>query len=95
MKKIIIAIAAVLSITACDLDLFPSDAVSAGSMKDPANSSVVTDGTYGLFKAILMYEGTVYSANSYVRHFFQMAEFRADNCCLSDMTTDPLCTALR
>lgn len=95
MKKIILALAVALSITSCDLDLFPSDAVSAGSMKDPANSSVVTDGTYGLFKAILMFDGMVYSANSYVRHFFQMAEFRADNCCLSDMTPDPLCTALR
>lgn len=95
MKKILLVLATAFAVASCDLDLFPSDAVSTDSMKDPANSSVVTEGTYAMFKSILMYEGTVYSANSYVRHFFQMAEFRADNCCLSDMTPDPLCTALR
>ncbi len=95
MKKILLVLGAALVMSSCNLDKFPSDAVSSESMSDPANSAVVTDGTYALFKAILMYDGTVYSANSYVRHYFQMAEFRGDNICLSDMTPDPLCNATR
>lgn len=95
MKQLLLILSAALLVVACDLEKFPSDAVSADSMSDPNNSSVVTDGTYALFKAILMYDGTVYSANSYVRHFFQMAEFRGDNFSLSDMTPDPLCNAVR
>lgn len=95
MKKILTILGAALVLASCNLDKFPSDAVSSDSMSDPSNSAVVTDGTYALFKAILMYDGTVYSANSYVRHYFQMAEFRGDNICLSDMTPDPLCNATR
>lgn len=95
MKKILTILGAALVLASCNLDKFPSDAVSSESMSDPSNSAVVTDGTYALFKAILMYDGTVYSANSYVRHYFQMAEFRGDNICLSDMTPDPLCNATR
>ncbi|MDE6870921.1 MAG: RagB/SusD family nutrient uptake outer membrane protein [Bacteroidales bacterium] len=95
MKKILLTVGTAFALASCNLDKFPSDAVSSESMSDPENSSVVTDGTYALFKAILMYDGTVYSANSYVRHYFQMAEFRGDNICLSDMTPDPLCNATR
>ena len=94
MKKIVYLLASLLIVAACDLEKFPSDALSAESMKDPANSSTVTDGTYGMFKAILMYNGQDYSANSYVRHFYQMAEFRGDNIVLCAKTTDPLNNAV-
>lgn len=94
MKKILYLIAAILIVASCNLEKFPSDALSADSMSDPANSGVVTDGTYGMFKAILMYNGMDYSANSYVRHFFQMAEFRGDNIVLCAKTTDPLNNAV-
>ena len=79
---------------ACNLEKFPSDALSTDSMKDPGNASTVTDGTYAMFKAILMYNDIDYSANSYVRHFFQMAEFRGDNIVLCAKTTDPLNDAI-
>ena len=94
MKKILYLLASLLFVAACDLEKFPSDALSAESMKDPANSGTVTDGTYAMFKAILMYNGMDYSANSYVRHFFQMAEFRGDNIVLCAKTTDPLNNAV-
>lgn len=94
MKKIFGILAAALAIAACDLEKYPSDSISADSMSDPANASVVTDGTYAMFKAILSYDGMVYSANSYVRHYFQMAEFRGDNVTLCAYTTDPLNSAL-
>lgn len=94
MKKILYILSSVLLLAACDLEKFPSDALSAESMKNPENSSTVTDGTYAMFKAILMYKGQDYSANSYVRHFFQMAEFRGDNIVLCAKTTDPLNNAV-
>ena len=94
MKKILYMLGALLAAVSCNLDKFPSDALSSESMKDPSNSTVVTDGTYAMFKAILMYDGMVYSANSYVRHYFQMAEFRGDNITLCGYTTDPLNSAI-
>lgn len=94
MKKIFYLLSTILLIAACDLEKYPSDALSADSMKDPSNSGTVTDGTYAMFKAILMYNGMDYSANSYVRHFYQMAEFRGDNIVLCAKTTDPLNNAV-
>lgn len=94
MKTIIPTILVVLAVASCDLEKYPSYSISAASMSDPANASTVTDGTYAMFKAILMYDGMVYSANSYVRHFFQMAEFRGDNITLCAYTTDPLNSAI-
>ncbi|MBP5719906.1 MAG: RagB/SusD family nutrient uptake outer membrane protein [Bacteroidales bacterium] len=94
MKKIFAILSLVAAVAACDLEKFPSDSISADSMSDPANAAVVTDGTYAMFKAILMYDGMVYSANSYVRHFFQMAEFRGDNITLCAYTPDPLNSAI-
>lgn len=94
MKKLIYILSAIAVLSSCNLDKFPSDSISADSMSDPSNSAVVTDGTYAMFKAILNFDGMVYSANSYVRHFFQMAEFRGDNMTLCAYTTDPLNSAI-
>ena len=94
MKKIAYILCGLALAVSCNLDKFPSDAISAESMSNPENSTVVTDGTYAMFKSILMYDGMVYSANSYVRHYFQMAEFRGDNIALCAYTTDPLNSAI-
>lgn len=94
MKRLAYIIGLMAIVAGCNLDKFPSDSISAESMSDPNNASVVTDGTYAMFKSILMYDGMVYSANSYVRHYFQMAEFRGDNISLCAHTTDPLNEAI-
>ncbi len=94
MKKIAFILASILLAGACNLEKYPSDALSAESMKNPENSGTVTDGTYAMFKSILMFHDQDYSANSYVRHFFQMAEFRGDNIVLCAKTTDPLNKAI-
>ncbi len=94
MKKTLPIFLTLLLAVSCNLEKFPSDSISADSMADPANSAVVSDGTYAMYKAILMYDGMVYSANSYVRHYFQMAEFRGDNVTLCAYTPDPLNSAL-
>ena len=54
------------------------------------------DGCYSLLKDEVEFLGYS-SGNSFVRHYFQMSEFPADNTCLSSHTTDPLyeATALK
>lgn len=80
-----------LSVTSCNLDFFPSDAITSEQLAaDPSGSVYSTDGNYSMFKDILEYRGTTYSGNSYIRHYFQMTEFQSDNICLSGRTTDPI-----
>lgn len=80
-----------LSITSCDLNFFPSDAITSDQLSaDPSGATYSTDGNYSMFKDILEYKGTTYGGNSYIRHYFQMTEFQSDNICLSGRTTDPL-----
>lgn len=82
-----------LTFTSCDLDYFPSDAMTPDQLKsDPGGALYATDGNYAMFKDRLAYRGesSGYSGNSYVRHFFQMSEFPSDNITLAGRTSDPL-----
>lgn len=94
MKKILaIAIGCLIGFTSCELDFFPTDAMTPDQLKsDPGGALYATDGNYSMFKDRLPYRGETsgYSGNSYVRHFFQMAEFPSDNICLAGRTSDPL-----
>lgn len=91
MKKIIIYLIAAIALTSCDLDFFPSDAMTPEQLsKDPGGAVYITDGNYSMFKDEYEYKGFYASGNSYIRHFMQMAEFPSDNICLSGRTTDVL-----
>lgn len=91
MKKIIPILFLPLLLAACELDYYPTNAMTSGQLADnPASAVYSTDGNYSMFKDHLEYKGTVYTGNSYVRHFFQMAEFHGDNVTLSHKTEDPL-----
>ena len=92
MKKLFfILITAPFLFSSCDLDTFPNDELTPEDLSNVAEGAIfATDGNYAMFKDILEFDGNVYSANSYVRHFFQMAEFPGDNICLSGRTSDPL-----
>ena len=80
-----------LGFSSCNLDYFPSDELNAGVMfSDESGAASVVDGCYTMFKEEYDYVDPYPSGNSYVRHFFQMAEFPADNTCLSGRTTDNL-----
>ena len=80
-----------LGFSSCNLDYFPSDELNAGVMfSDESGAASVVDGCYTMFKEEYDYVYPYPSGNSYVRHFFQMAEFPADNTCLSGRTTDNL-----
>lgn len=95
MNKIslIFFVGLLLMFTSCDLDYFPSDAMTPDQLKsDPGGALYATDGNYAMFKDRLAYRGesSGYSGNSYVRHYFQMAEFPSDNITLAGRTSDPL-----
>lgn len=72
----------------CDLDYYPSDEQSTDIIIRDANAMII-DGCYSLLKDEVEYLGYP-SGNTYCRHYFQMAEFPADNICLSGRSTDPL-----
>ena len=72
----------------CNLDYYPSDEQSTDVIMRDAKSMII-DGCYSVMKDEVEYLGYP-SGNTYCRHYFQMAEFPADNICLSGRSTDPL-----
>ena len=95
MKKILIFSIFALGTVSCSLDYSPSDAMTSNQIKnEPAAAVYATDGTYSMFKDCVEYNGTADTRSYYVRHFFQMSEFRGDNVCLSGRTEDPLYEAI-
>lgn len=92
MKKLfLILITIPFLFSSCDLDTFPNDELTPEDLGEVAEGAIfATDGNYAMFKDVLEFDGNIYTGNSYVRHFFQMAEFPGDNICLSGRTSDPL-----
>ena len=83
-----------ISLSSCSLDYFPSDELNSDVLlQDPAGAEYIMDGCYALLKDEVEYLGYA-SGNTYVRHYTQLAEFPADNCCLSSKTEDPLYQAM-
>ena len=88
---------AVATLASCDLNFFPSDELNSDALlQDEAGAEYIMDGCYSLLKDEVEFLGYS-SGNTFVRHFFQLSEFPADNCNLSSHTTDPLyeATALK
>ena len=77
-----------LGFAGCKMDYYPSDEQSSDVIIKESSSTIM-DGCYSLLKDEIEYLGWP-SGNSYCRHYFQMAEFPADNICLSGKSTDPL-----
>lgn len=94
MKKFNILLFGILMLfafTSCNLDYYPSDGMTTTQLaKDSNGVAYMTDGNYSLFKDEFATSWSYQSGNSYVRHYFQMAEYPSDNICLSGRTTDPL-----
>ena len=78
----------VLGFSSCDLNYYPSDEQSSDVIIKESSATIM-DGCYALLKDEVEYLGWP-SGNTYCRHWFQMAEFPADNICLSGKSTDPL-----
>lgn len=90
MKRYIILIFAALASVSCNLDYFPYDKVSSGSMQNVSSAATATDGNYALFKAPVEYSGFYTVGNTYIRHYMLMAEMKSDNVLMSAKSTDPL-----
>ena len=85
------ALAVVLGFSSCKLDSFPSDELNSSTlMSMESGAQGIVDGCYAMLKDEYAYVDPYPSGNTYVRHYFQMAEFPADNTCLSGHTTDQL-----
>lgn len=88
----LVALSLVLSLgfSSCNLDYFPSDELNSDLLlQDAKGAEYIMDGCYALMKDEVEFLGYA-SGNTYLRHYFQLAEFPADNICLSSHTTDPL-----
>jgi len=82
---------AVAGLVSCNLSLTPHDGMTKEELaKYPEGAMYATNGNYAMMKDILDYKGVNDLRNTYVRHYFQMAEFPGDNICLSGSTTDHL-----
>ena len=83
-----VALGMMLGLASCNMDFYPSDEQSTDVIMKEASGTII-DGCYSLLKDEVEYLGWP-SGNTYCRHWFQMAEFPADNICLSGRSTDPL-----
>ncbi len=83
-----VALGMMLGFSSCDLSYYPSDEQSSDIIMQEA-SDMIMDGCYAVLKDEVEYLGYP-SGNTYCRHWFQLAEFPADNICLSGRSTDPL-----
>ena len=96
MKKILILGFALIAAVSCNMDFYRSDTMTSNMLaENPGAAVYTTDGIYSLFKDTEEYRGKSIDGCEYVRHFFQMTEFRGDNVCLSGETSDPLCQEIR
>ena len=98
MKKIFLIALAALALSACNLDLYRSDAITAEELaQDPNAPLYTTNGIYTLFQDRIAYKGQSggESGNYYVRHYFQLSELRGDNVTVSGITEDPFINPYR
>ncbi len=87
---LIAALGLVFGLNSCNLDVFPSDELNGELLlQDAKGAEYIMDGCYALLKDEIDFLGYA-SGNTYIRHYFQLAEFPGDNICLSSHTTDPL-----
>ena len=85
-----VALGLMLGFSSCNLDTFPSDELNSDLLlQDAKGAEYIMDGCYAVLKDEVDFLGYA-SGNCYVRHYFQLSEFPADNICLSAHTTDPL-----
>lgn len=96
MKKLVLLGFTIITAVACNMDFYRSDVMTSNMLaENPGAAVYTTDGIYSLFKDSEEYRGKTIDGCEYVRHYFQMTEFRGDNVCLSGETSDPLCQEIR
>ncbi len=88
---IIIGLAVVFNSCIKDLEIYPSDQISSGSLAESTDGVVnVTNGNYALFKDGVEFQGFTDANNCYLRQYFQLSDFAADDIVCGQKTEDPL-----
>ncbi len=73
------------------MDVFPTDQITTGSIPNTADGIInVTNGNYAMFKDVLVFNGFKDDNNCYLRQYFQMSDFAADDIVCGQKTEDPL-----
>ncbi len=92
MKKLIYLIIIIGTITSCvKMDFSPSDSLTTDILEqNPDGMKLITDGNYSLFKDGIEFNGIVDDNNNYLRQYFQMSDFAADDIVCGQVTEDPL-----
>ena len=82
----------VLFSSACaKMDFAPTDQISTETLKLTSDGLInATNGNYSLFKDGAEFNGVVDDNNCYVRQYFQMSDFAADDIVCGQKTEDPL-----
>ncbi len=74
-----------------DMDVFPADQLTTGSISNSSDGILnVTNGNYALLKDGAEFNGIVDDNNCYLRQYFQMSDFAADDIVCGQKTEDPL-----
>ena len=73
------------------MDVYPSDKINTGTLGNSTDGIMnVTNGNYALFKDQVVFNGFIDDNNQYLRQYFQMADFAADDIVCGQKTEDPL-----
>jgi tetratricopeptide (TPR) repeat protein len=95
MKFKLYIAAALLTLSACDLQVDPFDGVTKENLPTVPNAlKYATDGAYSLMKDQLPYKGAQDFRSTYARNVHMMLEYSSDNVTLSGTTEDPLFYAI-
>jgi tetratricopeptide (TPR) repeat protein len=91
MKFKVYFAAALLTLSACDLQVDPFNGVTKENLPTVPNAlKYATDGAYSLMKDQLPYKGQPDFRSTYARNTHMMLEYSSDNVTLSGTTEDPL-----
>ncbi len=92
MKQYILLLLLIgLTISCAKLDYPPSDSLTTEELLNTPNGlEIITNGNYSLFKDGIEFNGVLDDNNSYLRQYFQMSDFAADDIVCGQVTEDPL-----
>lgn len=90
-RSIFIILVLPLLMAGCLKDINPSDSLSTGTLTGSEQGlQQALNGAYALFKDHVSFNGTVDGNNMYLRQYFQLSDFAADDIVCAQTTTDPL-----
>ncbi len=92
MKRYILLLLLIgLTVSCAKLDYPPTDSLTTEELLNTPNGlEIITNGNYSLFKDGIEFNGVVDDNNSYLRQYFQMSDFAADDIVCGQVTEDPL-----